>query len=151
MKRAASMLVLLLMISIILVPMHGYAAECDADAIYFDDGSRIVITLQILQPRASGTKTASKTYSYVNGNGVEEWRAVLTGTFSYTGTSAMCTSSSCNVTIYESAWYEISKMAGKSGGTATADLTMGLKYLGITTKKVPVKMTLTCDANGNLS
>lgn len=40
---------------------------------------------------------------------------------------------------------------GKSGNTATADLVMGRKFLGITVQKETLNMTLTCDANGNLS
>ena len=116
-----------------------------------DDGSYLTISLLIIQTRASGTKTATKTYQYTDSDGNIAWKAVLKGTFTYTGTNATCTSSACNVSIFDSSWYTISKWAGKSGGAATAELTMGLKLLGVTVKKVPLSMTLICDANGNLS
>lgn len=146
--------VLSLILAVLLVysatPMAS-AMEKDASILYFDDGSYITIQLSEAGGRAGGVKTGNKTYTYWDSKGVTVWKAVLTGTFSYTGTTATCTSCSCSVTIYDTAWYQVSKTTGKSGGTATAELTMGYKVLGITTKKVPVSMTLTCDADGNLS
>ena len=56
-----------------------------------------------------------------------------------------------NVTIYDSSWYTVSKSASKSGNTATGSVIMGDTANGVTVKRVPVSLTLTCDANGNLS
>ena len=79
------------------------------------------------------------------------WKAVLTGTFTYNGTSAACTASSCNVTIYDSNCHEISKSATKSSNTASASVTMGRKFLGITVAKNDYSISLSCDKNGVLS
>lgn len=131
--------------------MTVHAKETTDNIVYFEDGSYLTIFVNQDNSRASGTKTASKTYQYTDSDGDIAWKAVLTGTFSYTGYSAQCTSSYVDVTIYNSGWYVVSESAGKSGSSATGDITMGLKKLGITVKKVPLSMTLTCDANGNLS
>ena len=101
--------------------------------------------------RSSGTKSGRATYNYYDSNGARGWTAVLNGTFTYTGSSATCTASNCNITIYDSAWYTVSKSASKSGNSATAAVTMGKKLLGVTVTRVPVDLILTCDANGNLS
>lgn len=121
------------------------------EILYLDDGSYITIELKQTESRASGTKTASKTYTHYSNSGSENWRAVLRGTFSYTGSSATCTAASCDVTITDADWYVVSKTATKNGNSATGELTMGRKFLGITIDKETVSMRLSCDANGNLS
>lgn len=143
-------LALLLLLVLSVMPTAS-ASEYVADVYYFDDGSYITVHLEESTFRAGGVKTGNKTYTYWDSNGTAEWKAVLTGTFSYTGSSATCTTCTCSVTIYDSAWYQVSKTTGKSGATATANVTMGYKFLGVTTKTVPVTITLTCDPNGNLS
>ena len=67
------------------------------------------------------------------------------------GSKATCTSSSIDVTIYDSEWYVIVKSAGKSENIARGSVTIGKKLLGVTVSQHPVSLTLTCDANGNLS
>ena len=132
MKRSAcSILAMLLLVSAL--SMNCYAIDDKSEiynTIHFDDGSYLTECIYITQTRSSGT---------------------VSGTFSYTGSSATCTASSCDVTIYDSAWYIVSKSASKSGNKATASVTMGYKALGVTVNKVPISMSLSCDANGNLS
>ena len=88
--------------------------------------------------------------AYYNSDGISKWNAVLTGSFSYNGSSATCSSSSVDVTIFDSNWYVISKSASKSGNTASASVTMGCSYDGIMTT-IPANLSLKCDKNGNLS
>ena len=90
-------------------------------------------------------------YVYKDNSGNEQWRAVLTGRFTYDGNTATCTSSSCSVTVVNDAWYVVSKSTSKSGNSALGDLTMGRKFLGITIEKKTINMKLTCDKNGTLS
>jgi len=144
---------LLVLVLAFIFPINAMAASTHSvqEVIYFEDGSYITVTLSETQARASGTKSGNKTYRYYTDNGTEEWRAVLTGTFTYTGSSATCTASSCNVTIYNSAWYVVSKTATKSGNKALADLTMGRKLLGITVSKKAIALQITCSASGTLS
>lgn len=153
MKRLLSLILLMSMVLTVLpVGVQATTNERnDEDIIYFDDGSYITVELNWTDSRASGTKSGSKTYRYYNGDNVEQWRAVLRGTFTYTGTSATCTAASCDVTISNDAWYVSSKDVNKSGNAAMCELTMGKKALGVTIKRETISMRLTCDANGNLS
>lgn len=148
MKRVSCcFLTVLLLIGIF--PVCGNAAEIET--IHFEDGSYATIEITSNEVRASGSKTGSKSYTYYNSDSVRQWKATLTGSFTYTGSSATCTSSDINVTIYDSDCYVISQNAGKSGNTARGSVTMGLTLLGGTVEKTSASLTLKCDANGNLS
>ena len=107
--------------------------------------------LEVIENRAAGTKTGSKTYRYKGSDGVEKWSAVLSGIFTYTGTSATCTSAGCSVSISDTAWYLISKTSNRSGSSAIGEVIMGRKFLGITIDEETLGMRITCDVNGNLS
>lgn len=151
-KKYIACIVALLLI--ILCPVNVMAEtnqDKAEDIIYLEDGNYITITLSETSARASGTKSGSKTYRYYNSDDVEEWRAVLTGTFTYTGSSATCTAASCNVTITNTNWYVVSKTASKSNNVATADVTMGLKFLGITVNKENISIRITCNSSGTLN
>ncbi len=130
-------------------PVSANAVEMET--IYLEDGSYITVQIEPVSSRASGTKTGNKVYTHYDSDDSSNWKAVLTGTFTYTGSSASCTASRVNVTIYDSSWYVVSEDAQKSENKATASVTMGQKALGVTVNKVPVSLTLSCDANGNLS
>ena len=148
------LIIVIMAILICTFPVNTMALTMDEDqtnVYYFEDGSYLKESIQVYEMRASGTKTGSKTQSYYDSNGNLDWKAVLTGTFTYTGASSECTSSICNVTIYDSEWYTVSKSATKSGNTASASVTMGQKLLGVTISKKTTTINLACDANGNLS
>ena len=122
MKRLLS-IALLITLLIALLPTNTYAAanlEADTSIIYLDDGSYITVELTWADTRATNTKTATKTYTNKASNGDEQWRAVLRGTFTYTGTTVACTAASCDVTITNTNWYIVSKSATKSGHAAVS-------------------------------
>ena len=127
---------------------NTYPAEYE----YFDDGSYIVTTITeepaVSFARAAGTKTASKTATYKSSSGASLWSVTVTGTFSYNGSSAKCTSSSVSANSYSSLWKINSKSASKSGASASATATA--KYYDSSTYK-SLSVTLTCKANGVLS
>lgn len=141
--------VITLMLVFCILPVSVFASE--NEIIYLDDGSYIVVETITSGIRASGSVSGGKQYTHYDSDGSSNWKAVLNGSFTYTGSSATCTSSSMNVTIYDSDWYVISKSASKSGNKATGSVTMGEKSGGVTVTRVPVNLTLSCDANGNLS
>ena len=152
--KKLSKIILALFLILALLPFSAFATTETPhfeNVIYFDDGSYMTVELSVMESRASGTKNGSKTYRYYANDGTEEWRAVLSGTFTYTGSSATCTASSCSVTITNTAWYTVSKTATKSGSNALGTVVMGRKVLGITIAKETYNMQITCDANGNLS
>lgn len=142
---------LLVVLFLNVLPVVGNAVEGAGNIVYFDDGSYMTVEIITNDARVSGSKTGIKQYTYYDVDGVSQWKAALTGSFTYTGSSATCTSSSVSVTIYDSSWYEIYKLASKSGNVAKASVTMGDKLVGGTVTEVPVNLTLTCDVNGNLS
>lgn len=150
MKKCISWL-LLFVLMISLFPISAFAAGEEEEVVYFEDGSYMTISVQEFGSRASGSKSGNKAYSYYAEDGTLSWKATLNGSFTYTGSSATCTSSSINVTVYKSEWYTISKSASKSGATATGTVTMGKKLLGVTVSQISRDLTLTCDKNGNLS
>ncbi len=119
---------------------------------YFDDGSYAVITVseESINARAT-TKTGSKIYTYKNSDGETQWTYKVTGTFSYTGSSATCTAVSDSYTISNDNWHMSSHSCSKSSNTANGSVTMKYKFLGITTNTVSRNITLTCSATGVLS
>lgn len=150
MKRAlCTVMVMLLMFGA--MPVCGNASEYHTETIYFEDGSYLVVEMLPSCARVTGSLTGSKPSTFYNSDGEAQWKVTLTGSFTYTGTTSACSSSSVSVTIYDSSWYVVSKSSGKSGNTATASVTMGRKPLGVTVQKVPVSLSLSCDASGNLS
>lgn len=148
MKRTITVFICILML---LTMFTVSVSAAENETVYLDDGSYIVISISGMDSRATNGKTGSKTYTYYDSDGTVLWKVVLSGTFTYTGSSSSCTAVDCSVSISDSAWYTISKSSGKSGNSATASVTMGEKLLGVTVKEVPVSLKLTCDANGNLS
>lgn len=154
MKKRFWAILLLLAFAFSLFPVQALGIEqftVSKEVIWLEGGESLTITISESTSRASGTKTGAAEYLYSGSDGVAKWKAVLTGTFTYNGTTSTCTASSCSVTIYDTSWYNISKSASKSGNTATATVTMGLKVLGVTVSKPTYDLTLTCDKDGNLS
>lgn len=152
MRRLFCVLLLVGILCVIL-PNQAMAATNEevVSIIYLNNGYYIIESISVNVSRASGSITGTKSHTCYDSNGNSDWKAVLTGTFTYNGASATCTSSSVSVTIYDSSWYTISKSATKSTNVASASVTMGCKILGVTFNEVTVPITLTCDANGNLS
>lgn len=151
MKRILTLTLLALFVFSML-PLGAYATETSTDydeIIYLDNGDYITVKIsESMTTRATGTR--EKEYTYYHG-GSAAWVAVLFGSFRYDGTTASCIASSCDVTIYDSAWSVASKTAGRTGATATAELTMVKKFLGITIQTENLSMSLTCSPSGQFS
>lgn len=143
--------ILLLTVLFCMLPIHGNAVSNQLETVSFDDGSYMTIEVICSGTRASGTVSGQKPYTYYGSDGNAKWKAVVSGSFSYTGSRAVCTSSSVDVTIYASSWYTLSKSATKSGNTAKAYVTIGEKQGGVTVTKIPVSLSLSCDKDGKLS
>lgn len=133
------------------LPVAGYANSNAEQVMYFDDGSYILVSICQDFSREAGKKTGTKTYTYRSNAGETLWVATLEGTFAYTGASSVCTNAFCDVTVYSGNWSTGNKTVQKQGNSAMAELTMVRKALNVTLKSVPVTMSLTCDADGNLS
>ena len=152
--RKITKIISVLLLACLCLPTWAYATPESSkaeDIIFFEDGSYVTIEITCIETRATSTRTGNKTYTYHNSEGEEEWKAVLRGSFNYNGATAVCTSSTCTVTIYNTNWYTVSKSTSKSGPTAKANLTMGLRYVGVTIDEKSYTITLSCDPDGNLS
>jgi len=150
-KFGCYLVVVILLFGMVFGQVNATEITNTEEIIYLENGDYIAVELVVIDSRATSTKTGKKSYIYKNSNGTEEWRATLSGTFAYTGTTATCTASSCTTSVSDSAWYEISKSAGKSGSSATGEVTMGEKFLGITINRESISIKLTCSATGTLS
>lgn len=127
--------------------------QSDANIIHFDDGSCLEISAveETTIARATNTKSGQQSLIYRNNNGVEQWRATLTATFTYNGSSATCTSASITSSVSDGNWKFTQKTATKSGNKATGNITVKHYVLGIPTKTVEQTITITCSASGALS
>ena len=153
MRRGVSILLIAIVI-FCAIPMVGFAqslSQSSVITVYLENGDYIVEETTTIASRALDMTTGTKTSRYYDSNDVEQWRVMLTGTFSYNGTKATCTTATCDITIINTDWYTISKSANKSGNVARCSVTMGLKLLGVTIDQKSISLKLTCDPNGNLS
>ena len=152
MKRFVAFLVAFVL-TISALPLAIGAEKYDGESlvVQFEDGSYITEEITLTQFRVRNAVSGSRVRNFYNSSGNLCWKITLYGVFSYDGSSATCTSSSCDVTLYSSDWYVISKSAGKSGNSATASVTMGELAAGATVSRVPVSLTLKCDGKGNIS
>lgn len=98
---------------------------------------------------ATQTKTGKKTSSYRNSSGTVLWSVSVTGTFSYNGSTATCTSKSHSATSYSSNWSIKSVSSTKSGNSATANAVTTCRGATGTTD-YSMSVTLKCSANGTL-
>lgn len=154
-KSLGIFLSLILAFSVLVI---NASAESDknvktSNITYFEDGSYVVTVLTETDgiSRATSTKTGQKTTTYYGSDDVAIWKATLTGTFSYTGSSSSCTAASVTYEIYNDNWKIPSATATKSSNKAIADITAKRYLLGIPVQTVEKTITITCSASGTLS
>lgn len=156
MKKVVSVLLIVMIMFSLNVPAFAVENIDNENTVieYLEDGSCFITTITVVEENstyATNTKTFTKTISYKDEDGIVCWKATLTATFRYTGSSATCTDSDVTYTINDSAWKITSATASKSGNTATADITAKRYTLGIPFKTVDRTITMTCSANGTIS
>lgn len=158
MKKIVSFcLVFIMMFSIITISAY---AEDNVTVVsenieYLDDGYYIVDTLTE-EPvnssvRATSTKSGSKTRTLYNSDDEALVALKLTGTFTYTGSSATCTASSVSYTIYNDQWKVTTATASKSGRVATGTFVAKHYVLLVVTQTMNETLTISCSNTGTLS
>lgn len=127
--------------------IQGYIEEV------FEDGSYIETHIvQDVNFARSSTTSGKKTSNYKDSSGVVLWSVTVSGTFTYNGSSATCTSSSISTTCPSSNWKLSDKRAFKFNNVAYASvIAKEYKALNICVKTVDKTVALTCDKNGKLS
>lgn len=140
---------------ILSIPTISYANDTDyckpnEYIEYFSDGSYSVTTIESINVAVMANSSVSKykTITHYSSKDEKEWEITITGTFTYTGSSATCTNSTVSYTIYDKNWKVTSAQASKSGRTATGEFTLKRYFLGIPTKTVNETLTLTCSNTG---
>lgn len=126
---------------------------------YLDDGSyfetiiedeNIGFNLNYITT-TSTTKTKSKTTYYKNSSGTTLWYVKVTGTFTYNGISAKCTSASVTATSQNSNWKVSNKSSSATSNKAKASATGKKYYLGEVIQTINKTVTLTCSPTGSFS
>ncbi len=131
----------------------------DTTVIFFEDGSKLTVSLTIDEQsysRAASAKSSviygKKEATFENSDGEVEWIYTSSATFSYTsGVSSTCTDASYTQTIYKGNWTFSNGAATKSGNTARGVGNYIKKVLFITVKDIDIDLTLTCDKYGNIT
>ncbi len=153
-NRAYGLLAMIMIgVFFLALPGKAYADLINTDIEYFDDGSYGITTYEnnLSSILSVGTVSQTKNYTYYDSNNNKQWKISLSGSFSYTGSSASCTSASVSYTIYNSNWKVTKAQASKSGRTATGEFTVKKYVLGVPIKTVNKTLTLTCSNSGNVT
>lgn len=158
MKKTLSLaLAVVMLLSVLSVVAFAQAEDAvvTESVEYLEDGYYIVTTVTEEAgnslARATSTKTGSKTATLYNSDDEALVTLKLTGTFTYTGSSASCTMASTSYTIHNSAWKVTSATASRSGNKAIGNFTAKKYVLGIVTQTRNETLTITCSNTGVLS
>lgn len=120
---------------------------------YLSDGTRIetIIYKSNIGTYGSNTTTGTKRATYYSANDEALWYVSVTGTFTYSGHSSLCTGASVGAGSYVSNWKIKDKSSTYSGNSATGTAT-GRFYVGITPiQDSTLSVILYCDIDGNFS
>lgn len=96
----------------------------------------------------SKTVTSSLTCKVYNSSSDVIASYVLTGTFTYDGSTSKCTNATYSTTTYASGWSFSSASATYSGNTAAGSFTAVHKVLFVTVQTVNKILTISCDKDG---
>ena len=158
MKKAISLILCVLCIfSILTVNIFAETTETVVSETteYLDNGCYIVTTIteemNSVVSRATVSKTGSKKAVIYNSDDEPLVTLKLTGTFSYTGSSATCTAASTSYTVHSDNWKVTSAVASKSGNKATGNFTSKRYTLLIPVQTINSTVTITCSNSGVLS
>ena len=137
------------------IPYDAQAGS-EASVVYFDDGSRLVISPVYETKDGSSIKTAanivtrSREAYFEDSDGNMEWKYTLTATFSYNyGVSSTCTNASYTQTVYDNKWTFSDGSAERAGNTAYGKGHYVKKWFFVT-KETDIDISLSCDTYGNV-
>lgn len=152
MKKIIS--VMCIVCTILLFPKNVQAIgnEVNTTCTYLGNGIYLeTIIEEDISLFSTETKNGSKTNNYKDSKGNILYSIKVSGSFSYTGSSSTCTSSSVTTSVIDSAWKITSKSASKSGNKAIGYATAKRYMFGFVVETRNETATLTCSATGVLS
>lgn len=153
------MIVCVLLSSVAGVFAAENAGEEDGSyVIYHEDGGYTVVSHieRTVTPSLTRSTTrivfAKRDATHYDADGNVVWVYTLRAYFDYVeGVSVECTDAMDSYDIEDSSWEFAEGEAVCAGNQAIASATFEQKVLFVTTKTVPVTITITCDEYGNLS
>ena len=160
MKKIISMTLALLILVGMAVPAfaleRNQTAEITSSEKYMltnGDYCIVTVTETVENSRAvSFYKSGSKTYKYYTSSDVLVWTFTVNGEFTVNqGVSAKCIGTSYTYSIKNSDWSLSSASTHGSGNKAYGNATFTMKNNVGVVNNQSCSVTLTCDANGNLS
>ena len=128
-------------------PIEFETVYIDGDAYYLETFISDIDANQNSINATSGTITRTKTSHLYNSAGEIMISVAVTGTFTYNGSTAVCTSCSGSSTSYNSAWVITDYYTSRSGNSAT-NYTTAVQANKYTYHK---NVTITCSADGTIS
>ena len=131
-------------------PRHADVFEGDS---FFALINRIIRFLRELFEKLTLTEiiTISKYVDYYDSDDTLLWRVYLTASFTCSKQQATCTSASVNSVVYDGDWSVVSSSAEKAGNSATGCFTIQRNKPGEPQTTIERTITLTCDADGNVT
>ena len=153
-KICAIILCILMLLSLAVSPAMAAEVETAATVEYLPDGSYIVTVVEEQDTHGvrSNTKVGSKTRSYYSASDVLQWKMTVTGEFLYDGTTATCTYASGVINVVNTSHWEVINESATAGDTtAYYTVTFTLWSLGVPIGDTTYGVSISCDANGNLS
>lgn len=152
----AVLMTLILTLGLLTAPINASTLNdqhiVNKEITYFSDGYYLeIITYESnISTYGSSSKTGTKTATYYNET-TPLWYVSVTGTFTYSGHSSLCTGASASSGSYSSDWKIIDTTSSYSRNTATGVAIGRLYGAGTPLKTIPLSAILTCDIDGNLS
>ena len=143
-----------LLIAVLIVCMISPAAATSGitqEITYLEDGSYIVTTLRVNRNARMSFVSGNKSDSYYSVNGSLQWTYTVYASFTYDGVAADCYSSSSDISYYDPYWTCLSERVSPSGNTVYGSASFQRTVLGIVTNNESSYITISCDANGNIS
>ena len=131
-------------------PRHADVFEEDS---FFALINRIIRFLRELIRKLTLTEiiTISKYVDYYDSDDTLLWRVCLTASFTCSKQQAICTAASVQSVVYDGDWSVVSSDAEKEGNTATGRFTVQRNKPGEPQTTIERTITLTCDADGNVT
>lgn len=154
-KKIKKIGIFLIAIFFTLMQFTTYASAADfqvvTDREYLPDGSYIETEIITEQTRSTITN-ARKRSTYKSASGAALWYGEVTASFYFDGSTSRCTSASASAGTYSNLWKIRSKSASRSGSTGTATISASsYSTTGAVVGTTQLKVSLSCDKNGNLS
>lgn len=140
---------IILCLSICLSCCLMFTQITSAEEYYYEETIEILNSSSIM--RSTKTITGKKTASMKNSSGKILWSVSVTGTFTYTGSKATCTSATVDAKSNNSFWKIKSKSSSKTSNKATGKATGQNILDGVVVATHTLSTTLTCSASGKLS